>query len=164
MGSLSLLQRIFPIQESKRGLLPYRQILYQLSYQESPHSSVGKESTSNAGDPRLVPGSGRSPGEKRYVTHSKFLGFPGGSAGKESACNVGDMGSIPGLGRSPGEGKGYPVQCCGLENSMDCVVHGVTKSWTQLSDFHYFIRKLIVFPLCTFFLLYFYILILKVYR
>ena len=58
-------------------------------------------------------------------------------AGKESACNAGDMGSIPGLGRSPGEGKGYPLQYSGLENSMDCIVHGVTKSRTPLSDFHF---------------------------
>ena len=64
------------------------------------------------------------------------MGFPGGSAGKESACNAGDLGSIPGLGRSPGEGKGYPLQYSGLENSMDCIVHGVAKSQTRLSDFH----------------------------
>ena len=56
------------------------------------------------------------------------MGFPGGSAGKESACNAGDKGSIPGLGRSLGEGNGYPLQHSGLENSMDCKVHGVTKS------------------------------------
>ena len=56
--------------------------------------------------------------------------FPCGSAGKESACNAGDVGLIPGLGRSPGEGKGYPPQYSGLENSMDCTVHGVTKSRT----------------------------------
>ena len=54
--------------------------------------------------------------------------FPGGLAGKESACNVGDLGSIPGLGRSLGEGKGYPHQHSGLENSMGCIVHGVSKS------------------------------------
>ena len=59
--------------------------------------------------------------------------FPGGSAGKESACNAGDLDSIPGLGRCPGEGKGYPLQYSGLENSMDCIVHGATKSRTQLS-------------------------------
>ena len=58
------------------------------------------------------------------------LGFPYGSAGKESACNAGDLGSIPGLGRSPGEGKGYPLQYSGLENSMNCIAHGVTKSQT----------------------------------
>ena len=66
-----------------------------------------------------------------------LLGFPCGSAGKESACNVGDLSSIPGLGRSPGEGKGYPLQYSGLENSTDSIVHGVAKSWTQLSDFHF---------------------------
>ena len=65
-----------------------------------------------------------------------FLGFPGGSAGKESACNAGDLGSIPGLGRSTGEGNGYPLQYSGLGNSMDCIVHGVTESQTQLSNFH----------------------------
>ena len=57
---------------------------------------------------------------------------------KESACIVGDLGLIPGLGRSPGEGKGYPLQYSGLENSMDCMVHEVAKSWTRLSDFHFF--------------------------
>ena len=55
-------------------------------------------------------------------------GYPYGSAGKESACNAGDLGSVPGLGRYPEEGKGYPLQYSGLENSMDCVVYGVTKS------------------------------------
>ena len=57
-------------------------------------------------------------------------GFPGGSAGKESACNAGNLGSIPRLGRSPGEGKGYPLYHSVLETSMDCIVHGVTKSQT----------------------------------
>ena len=65
-----------------------------------------------------------------------YLGFPGGSAGKESACNVEDLGSIPVLVRSPGERKGYPLQYSSLENSMDCIVHGATKSRTRLSDFH----------------------------
>ena len=57
-------------------------------------------------------------------------GFSGGSAGKELACNVGDLGLIPGLGRYPGEGNGYPLQYSGVENSMDCIVHGVAKNWT----------------------------------
>ena len=56
---------------------------------------------------------------------------------KESACKAGDLGLILGFGRFPGEGKGYPLQCSGLENFMDCIVHGVAKSWTQLSDFHF---------------------------
>ena len=64
------------------------------------------------------------------------MGFPGNSAGKESACEVGDLSLIPGLGRCPGERKGYPLQYSGLENSLDCTVHGVAKNQTQLSGFH----------------------------
>ena len=64
-----------------------------------------------------------------------LLSFPRGSAGKECVCNVGDLGSIPGLGRSPGDGKGYPLQYSGLENCMDCLVHGVAKSRARPSDF-----------------------------
>ena len=60
-----------------------------------------------------------------------------GLAGKESACIAGDLALISGWGRSPGEGKGYLLQYSGLENSMDCIVHGVAKSRTQLSDFHF---------------------------
>ena len=64
-----------------------------------------------------------------------ILGFSCGSDGKESACNERDLGSIPRLERSPGEGKGYPLWYSGLENSMDYIVHGVTKDRTQLSAF-----------------------------
>ena len=64
--------------------------------------------------------------------------FPGGSDSEESACNVGDPGSIPGSGRSPGKGNGNPLQYSCLENPMDrgawgSKVHGVSKSWTQLT-------------------------------
>ena len=71
-----------------------------------------------------------------WVKLGQEMGFPGSSTGEESACNAGDLGSIPGLGRSPGEGNSYSLQYSGLENSTDCIVHGVTKSQTQLSDFH----------------------------
>ena len=74
--------------------------------------------------------------EKDRLPTSVFMGFPCGSAGKEPICNVGDLDSIPRLGRSLGEGKGYLLQCSVLENSMDCIVHGATKSRTWLSDFH----------------------------
>ena len=58
---------------------------------------------------------------------------------KNPTCNLfEDRGPIPGLGRSPGEGKGYPLQYSGLENSMDCTVHGLTKSQTRLSDDHFY--------------------------
>ena len=67
--------------------------------------------------------------------------FPCGSAGTKCASNVGDLGSTPGLGRSPGEGKGYPLQYADLENSMDFIVHGVAKSWTRLSNFHFHVAS-----------------------
>ena len=79
-------------------------------------------------------------GRDRLPT-SVFLGFPCGTAGKESVCNVGDLGSIHGSGRSPVEGKCYPLQCFGLEKSMDCRIHGVAKSQTWLSDFCFPIHK-----------------------
>ena len=68
-----------------------------------------------------------------------FRCFPGGSVVKNLPVNVGDLNLIPGLGRSPGEGNGNPLQFSCLENSMDrgawkAAVHGVAKSWTQLSD------------------------------
>ena len=59
------------------------------------------------------------------------MGFPDSSVGKESACNTGDLVSVPGLGRSLGEGKGYPLQYSGLENSMDCIVHGGHKAYKK---------------------------------
>ena len=56
---------------------------------------------------------------------------------KKSAWYVGDPGSIPGLRRAPGKGNSYPLQYFGLANFMDCIVHGVTKSWIRLSNFHF---------------------------
>ena len=98
-----------------------------------PGSSVVKALSFQRRGPSSIPGqklrSHMPRGQTKYI-----LGFPGGSAGKEFACSGGDQGSIPGLGRSPGEGNGYPFQYSALENSMDCIVHEVEKSQTQLSD------------------------------
>ena len=73
------------------------------------------------------------------VTNIALDDYPGGSDGKESACNAEDMSSIPGLGRSPVEENGNPLQYSCLENPMDrgtwgVTVHGVVKSWIQLTD------------------------------
>ena len=86
--------------------------------------------------------------QKHYINFISHIStdvcglMPGGSDGKESACNSGDLGSIPGLGRCPGGGRGNTLQCSGLKNSMDrawqATVHGVAKSQTQLSGFHFF--------------------------
>ena len=74
-----------------------------------------------------------------FAYNKVLKGFPGRSDGKESTCNAGDLGSVPGLGRSHGEENSNPVQYSCLENSRDrgawqAIVHGVTKSWTQLSN------------------------------
>ena len=70
-----------------------------------------------------------------FEEYKDFQGFPDSSVGKESARNVGDPCSIPGLRRSNGEGIGYPLQYSSLDNSMDCTVHGVSKSRTRLRYF-----------------------------
>ena len=75
-------------------------------------------------------------GRKDVMTLLKF-GFPCGLTGKEFTCNAGDLDLIPGLGKYPGGVKGYPPQYSGLENSMDCIVHGVANSQTRLDDFHF---------------------------
>ena len=106
-------------------------------YRGFPDSSVGKESACQAGDPSLIPGSGRSTREEigyplQYSWASLVVQLV-----KESASNLGDLGLIPGLGRSPGEGKGYPLEYSGPENAMDCIDHGIAKSPTRLSNFHF---------------------------
>ena len=88
------------------------------SYKYSfPDSSVSKESVQV----------GKIHQRREKLPNPVFLGFPCGSAGKESVCNEGDLGLTLGLRRSPGEEKGYPLQCSGLKNSMDCIIHGVSK-------------------------------------
>ena len=101
-----------------------------------PVSSTGKEPACNAGGSQFNSWVRKMPWRRDRLPTPVFLGFPGGSAGKESTCNAGDLGLIPGLGRSPGGGNGYPLQYSGLENSMDCIVHGVPKV-PQLSNFHF---------------------------
>ena len=105
-----------PIPREKRGGESFRK-------KSSPHRKLVLDSFFSSGV------AGRA-GVMQY--------FPCCSAtGEKSACSEGDQGSIPGLGTSPGEGRGYPLQYSGLENSMDYAVHGVAKSQTRLSDFHF---------------------------
>ena len=102
-----------------------------------PDSSVGKESTCNAGDPGSIPGSGRSAGEGiGYPLQYSWASLVAKLVKNLTAMQETWVQSL-GLGRSPGEGKGYPLQYSGLENSMDCIVHGVAKNWIRLSDFHF---------------------------
>ena len=71
--------------------------------------------------------------EKGEATHSSILGSPLWLSWYRIRLQL----WRPGLGRSPREGKGYSLQYSGLENSMDCIIHGVAKNWIQLSDFHF---------------------------
>ena len=82
---------------------------------------------------------GKIPWRRGRLSTPVSLGLSGGLDAKDSACNSGDLGSIPELGRPPGEGHDNPLQHSCLENPMDrgawqATVHGVTKSWTWLSD------------------------------
>ena len=71
-----------------------------------------------------------------------WQGFPGGMVVKNLPAHAGDTreaGSIPQSGIFPGGRNGNPTQYSCLENSMDrgargATVHGVAKSWTQLSE------------------------------
>ena len=85
-----------------------------------PDSSVGKESTCNAGDYISFSGLGRLAGEG--VDYALQYSWTCGSAGKESTCNVGELGLISELGRSSGEVNSYTLQYSGLENSMGYTV------------------------------------------
>ena len=111
-------------------------VLDCISYNRSfPGSSAGKELPAMQETPVWLPGSGRSAGEGiGYPLQYSWASLV--TQMVESTCNAGNLGSIPGLGRSV-EGNSYPLQYSGLENSMDCIVHGVAKSRTWLSDFHF---------------------------
>ena len=135
VGSLSLLQGIFPTQELNPGLHYCRQILYQLSHRGSPRilERVAYPFSSRPSPPR---------NQTRVCCIADGFFTSWLFSGKESVCNVGDPGLIPGWGISPGVGNGNPLQYSFLENSMDrgawqAIVCGVAKSWTGLSDFHF---------------------------
>ena len=73
------------------------------------------------------------------ISYRRLMVFPGGSGIKSLPANEGNAGLIHVWGRSPGEGNGNPIQYSCLGNPMDrgawwATVHGVTKSWTRLSD------------------------------
>ena len=81
--------------------------------------------------------------------------FPGGLEGKESTCNAGDAGWIPGLGIFSGEGNDNTLQCSCLGIPMDreawwATVHGVAKSQTWLSGWHFHFLRVSVMSTCPF--------------
>ena len=120
--------------EKDQWLLYEDWLLVGVILDASQVAQLVKESTCNAGDPSWIPGLGRSPGEG--IPTSVFLGFACGSAGKESAWNAGDLGSIPGLGRFPWRREKLPIPVF-WPGEFHGLVHGVTKSQTQLSNFNF---------------------------
>ena len=135
-GCHFLLQGVFPTQESKLHLL------YLLNWQADSlllsHLGIPIEIKPiiylNISQPLCV-----------FITfektHNENLNNTAQTKTKLKFSNISQIlmttGSIPELGRSPGEGNGYPLQYSGLENSMDCILRGFTKSQTGLSDFHF---------------------------
>ena len=106
-----------------------------------PDSSVDKESACNAGDPGSISGSGRSTGEGiGYPLQYSWSSVVAQLVKNPPAIReswVWSMGWEDHLEKgkaTPGEGKGYPLQYSGLENSMDCIVHGVAKRQTRLEQ------------------------------
>ena len=104
-------------------------------------SSVGRESTCNAGDPGSIPGPGRSAREGIVFP----LQYSWSSLVAQLVRNPPAIGEtwVWSLGWEDPLEKGttYPLQYSGLENSMNCIVHRVAKSWTQLSDFHLHLQE-----------------------
>ena len=105
-----------------------------------PQSSVGKESACNAGDPSSIPGLRRSTGGGiGYPLQYSWASLVAQLV-KNPPAMWGTWIRSLGWEDSPGEGKGCPLYYSGLENSMDCIVHGVTKSRTRLSHFHFYFQ------------------------
>ena len=97
---------------------------------------IGKGYVCYTGHPSSIPGSGRFFGEGiDYPLQYSWASLVAQLV--KTACNAGDLGLIPGLERSLGGGKGYPFQYSGLKNSMDCIVHGASKSRKPPSNFHF---------------------------
>ena len=106
--------------------------MYDSTYETGfTDSSVGKESACNAGDPSLIPGLGRYPGERiGYPLQYFWASLVAQLVKKPPAMQEIWVQSLG------WEGNSYPLQYSGLENCTDCIILGVAKSWTQLSDFH----------------------------
>ena len=100
-----------------------------------PHSSVGKESAFNAGDPGSIPGSGRSPGEGiGYSLQCSWASLVAQLVTNPPAvwetwvCSLGWADPLE---------KGKATHSSILAWRIPWTVHGVAKSWTGLSNFHF---------------------------
>ena len=121
MGCHFLLQEIFSTQGLKPGLPHCRQTLYRLSHQGSGTEII------------------------TFLLLLAKLYLPWWLSWLRIRLQCERTGFDPWVGKISGEGKGYPLQYSGLENSMDCIVHGVAKSRTGLRDFKFTRDSILVF-------------------
>ena len=144
MPYLSALGSDFEIKEmafglvASQGFLQKRYFIFSFSFplQDFPQSSAGKESACNKGHPDCIPGLGRTAGEwKGYPVHHSWVSLVAQLVKNSPA--VWRPGFDPWVGKISWRRKHYQLQYSGLENSMHCIVYGVAKSKTQLSDFHF---------------------------
>ena len=127
-----LLQEIFSSHGSNPHLsclLHWQVVLYHLGF---PHTSAGKESTCNAGDPGWFLGR-EDPLERDRLPIPVFLG----SAGKRNCLQCGRPGFERWVGKIPWRRERLPTPIFWLGEFMDRIVHRVTKSLTRLSDVHF---------------------------
>ena len=124
----------FPGSDPSVGKIPWRrERLPTPVFLGFPCGSAGKESTCNAGDPGSIPGSGRFTGEGiSYPLQYSWVSLVAQLVKNPPAMQETWVWSLV-WEDSPGVGKGYPLHYSGLENSMDCIVHGVAKTTEQLS-------------------------------
>ena len=95
-----------------------------------PDSSASKESTCDGGDSGSIPGSGRSPGEGIGYPLQYFWASLVAQLVKNPSSVWETWVQSLGWEDPLGTGKATPLQYSGLENSVDCIVHGVAKSQT----------------------------------
>ena len=108
-------------------------------------SSIGKESACNAGDPGSIPGSGGSPGEGiSYPLQCSWATLVAQLVKNLPAMR--ETWVLP-LGWEDPLEKGKATHASILTWRIPWTVHGVAKSQTQLSNFHFHLNGLMVFPL-----------------
>ena len=102
-----------------------------------PDSSAGKESICNAEDPGSIPGSGRSLGEGIGYPHQYSLGSPVAQLVKNPPAMRETWVQFLGREDPLEKGKATHFRILAWRIHGLSIVHGVAKSRTQLSDFHF---------------------------
>ena len=133
---LRLASYVHPIHSNHRHPLCFRKCI-SLTYLGFPDSSLGKESTCNAGDLGSIPGSGRSAEEEIGYPFQYFWA----SLVAQLAKNPPAMQEtwVRSLGLEDPLEKGKATHSSILAWRIPWTVHGVAKKQTRLSEFHFHI-------------------------